>query len=440
MGFPQAIVQLADAILQGEDRSAARAAVNAYLSDLLAWLDQESDFWVSDEDAEAIARSRALMIEVERTTELRVLSREEWSRRLVEVTALLTSYTDRVRLARTQTYFFKIPVLDQLVVASIALLSGRARPDCLERRYLQSAALVSELRQQFEELSDSFPEDRDAMDSGLEQLQTGLDGILQWLETSEGSLKEATRQILAGGAQVESLYLACHKRDTVDTGMLEADAHLSRLLRAAAVGSEAEFGIALQSYNEEGEELVMAAWAQERARLLVPTRLQAQCVHSIEQALDLVQAACQAGERKKIWRSIKNLEVVKARLTQRSLKLDGAAGTILEAPVQALAGAVRQDMPRIMLVEVARAFADENSPPGTQRVRALVDAYLKNGNPSRLLEALELLLQLAEEMARPGYALNGLVCRCCGQTYSFGAEQNFCVKPGRNHTYLDVSA
>lgn len=440
MALPQSIIQLADAIAGLRDTRSEEMAVSEYLGELRGWMVREGDFWVSDEDLDTLQRATALVDEVERLAHSRTQSREDWARRLVEAAALLTSYTDRLRAAREHCYFFKIPCLDQLAVVAIAILSKRGKMEAMLQRLPAGKACLQSLAREVERLRSKNLPDLAAFEKGLKQVDQGLHQLQLWVDGQASNVKEATRQLLEGGRLLEPLFQAQQKRDSIRTGLRDIDAQLSPLALAAAEGDEALWQQALERFLEQGEAIVVNAWNLQRNRLLVPSREWDFAVRNWDQVLVQLQEALRGGQRKSIWKSLKQLEETAARAQRRALPLNSAAGTVLEAPVQALAGALKGEIPQVMLLEVVRAFADPAAPPGTQRIRLMLEHFLRDPQPQRLLEALEMSLELVTEMSRPSYALKGLVCQCCGQSYCFGSEDNFCMEPGRGHIFLNLCA
>lgn len=430
MHFPAAIVTYADALLDPQPAPEATTAFRTYLQDTVSWLETACDFPLSETDARGITATRQLLEEVARAAEARILKPRERSRRLVELAASLAAHLERLRLARDRTYLVAIPDVDRLLVAGIAVLQGRAGRDALAPRREPARRALARLASELERLAPDPELDLDGLRAASRQASEAAEQLDQ-------DLKSGLKRLMDAARRLESLHAACQKRDTTSLGIAELDGALGTLLRAAAVAPPEAWESALQEFDVDEAEGSWQGWF-ERALLNASARHHGPALFG--EVLSELRAAAQEADRSRVTSAIRALEALQRRLQRSCLRLDQAFGTILEAPAQALAAAYQGEVPRLVLQEVAEAFADPAAPPGTARVRERVAGYLASGDRSLLLDGLEMLLEAVEEMARPGYALRGLVCRCCGQPYTLHAEHDWCGQPGRSHRFLDVCA
>lgn len=396
------LVAMADALLTGEELEDAALALSEFVAASRRALQEQADFFVSDEEQGLVENLGYLLAQFDRAWPGGFDGALQFTGLATELSLAL----DHFRRGRLRTYFVEIPALDLLLVALVAHLQGRGEVQAATRRLAGAAQAIGHLARDYARLRSGLPDELvEVLDGAFAMVDQGLEAIEQ------DRLREAARLVRDGGTLLSNLVqwrrqaLAEFRSPVPILGV-----ELARLRR--------RFDPDLADEVFERSDELLAWWNDASQALLVPLESHDACVEAVEQALT---ALLEAEEEDQLLEAAEQLEAAFGLLDQEALDLHPLVGTSMEDSARLLSLAYRGETSQALLMA-----AGEGDP--------YVRAFLESGDRGHLLVGLQAMLEQVAQASERGPTH----CSVCGLFNE--AENTLCAHCQHPLSALEVNA
>ena len=359
-------------------------------ADYLKTITEESDYSLSETEAERIAQLPDLLAEVDHQVTL-AASGEGNPEELLGASVRFHTRLSELTTDREETFFVPIPQIDKLLCAGKAVLEGRAAPLAVTRRIAPARAEMERIENLFTPHADSFPEEfQQTMERGFKLVETAFKSLEEY-RANPGSekLDQALAKLNQGGRMVANFPVAVREMQRENRRHIPV---IGSLLETLEIDPTDEFVALLQN---EGVPQLRAFWEEKDDGWLLPPQKAEAILDEVSSALEHFEQCATDYEHapEQFWASVDALEAGFQKIRDNSMPVQDVLDSSLGPEAALLLSLLEGRAPDFAARTAMEAMRAGDVPDFIDDLANGLEDYLESGDKIVLLEMLEMLLQ-----------------------------------------------
>lgn len=349
----------------------------------------ESDYALSDHDAETIASLPSLLLALEFEVEKALQARGSAEALTQSALAFFAAH-DAFHDEREKQYFVEIPSIDRLLKVTVSFLQGRAAFEAIPSRIPLVESTTQSLQALLSSLRDELPEALVmGTEDGIQRASDGLKALSSEADPGREVLEKALFELKSAGELLVHLPRLSRRFEDEAGSSIPIIGPILDLLR------QNESLENVTRFREHEWPLFLQLWEARTDAWMLEPELAENLLHSTELEIEVINRLLESDsdDPDAFWDAVERLEDSFFQIRDNTLELAGLSASPFWPEAQLLLNLLRGGSSLYLARQVVQNIArgGEQVPSPVREVGQAVSSYLEDSDPLHLLRALQRL-------------------------------------------------